>query len=72
MDWTTWRTQTAAHGGFRPTRGGIIEIIMKDFCKSLSNASDNVRFTSLKPHSFQSIFNPGFFIRSPFLFPGTD
>ncbi|MBR8090987.1 hypothetical protein KDX09_16470 [Burkholderia cenocepacia] len=72
MEWTTWRTQTAAHGGSRPTRGGIIEIIMKDFCKSLSNGSDNVRFSPLKPHSFLLIFNPGIFVRSPFLFSGTN
>ncbi|MBP0713456.1 MULTISPECIES: hypothetical protein [Burkholderia] len=72
MEWTTWRTQTTARGGSRPTRGGIIEITTKDVCKSLSNASDNVRFTPLKPHYFPSIFNPGFFIRSPFLFSGTD
>ncbi|WP_175881502.1 hypothetical protein [Burkholderia sp. BCC0044] len=72
MEWMTWRTQTAACGGSRPTRGGIIEITVKDFCKSLSNASDNVRFIALKPDSFLSIFNPGFFIRSPFLFSGTD
>ncbi|MBJ9595701.1 MULTISPECIES: hypothetical protein [Burkholderiaceae] len=72
MEWTTYRTQTAAHGGSRPTRGGIIEIIVKVFCKSLSNAYDNLRFTPLEPHSFRSISNPAFSIRSPFLFHGTD
>ncbi|MCF1366557.1 hypothetical protein LH704_07745 [Burkholderia cenocepacia] len=56
----------------RPTRGGIIEITVKDFCKSLSNDSDNVRFSPLKPHSFLLIFNQGIFIRSPFLFFGTN
>ncbi|WJN78184.1 hypothetical protein OH687_15245 [Burkholderia anthina] len=71
MEWMTWRTQTAACGGSRPSRGGIIEITMKDFCKSLSNPPDNVRFTPLNPHSFLSIFNYRIFIRSPFLFFGT-
>ena len=68
----TWRTQTVACGGSRPSRGGIIEIIVKVFCKSLSNASDNVRFTPPDPHYFPSIFNPGIFIRSPFLFFGNN
>ncbi|CAN0641129.1 hypothetical protein BCEP27_10752 [Burkholderia cepacia] len=68
----TWRIQTAARGGSRPSRGGIIEIIMKVFCKSLSNASDNVRFTPPNPHYFLSILNPEIFIRSPFLFSGSN
>ncbi|GAU01819.1 hypothetical protein BSLA_01f3514 [Burkholderia stabilis] len=45
---------------------------MKVFCKSLSNISDNVRFTLDQSHYFPAIFNPDIFIRSPFLFRGTD
>ncbi|MCA7953107.1 hypothetical protein LGM43_22815 [Burkholderia seminalis] len=39
---------------------------MKDFCKSLSNASDNLRFAPLKLHSFHSLFNQEFFYPQSF------
>ncbi|WP_152601716.1 hypothetical protein [Burkholderia paludis] len=72
MEWTTWRTQTAAMVGFRPTRGSIIEIILKVICKSLSNAPDNVRFNPSIPRHFLRISSHIIFIRSPFLFSGNN
>jgi hypothetical protein len=58
--------------GSRPTRGGIIEISVKGFCKSLSNLNDNLRFMGFKTQSLLPAVNPDIFVRSPFLFSGTN
>ncbi|MFP3571024.1 hypothetical protein, partial [Paraburkholderia sp. SIMBA_030] len=47
--------------GFRPTRGGIIEISVKGFCKSLSNLNDNLRFMGFKTQSLLPAVNSDIF-----------